>query len=107
MGAVAVTIDRKECYDHLWVVSGQIRMSSSYTATAGDSITPAQLGLTELLHIAIEPGETGAGNLLYLSPVAALTGIRAFNANGTASEPAGTADLSAVTGRFIAYGRGG
>jgi hypothetical protein len=107
MGAVAVTVERKECYDSLWVVSGQLQMSSSYTATAGDTITPAQLGLSELRHLFIEPGETAGAVLAYLSLTPAKTGVRLFHANGTASEPAGTADLSAVVSRFTAYGLGG
>jgi hypothetical protein len=84
-----------------WAVRGVLTMSNSY-ATGGDSITAAQLGIGQIVKMAVfdAPGYL----MRYNSASGTVQAYQQSAATGALTEVPNTTNLSAVTADFIAWG---
>lgn len=111
--AVTVTANYPERIGRKKVVTGTITFDSSYP-TGGESVTVAQLGLTQLQNLEVRPGlgssTTGyvpvwaTGRSVTSPAVQVLMGDNNNASDGPLIEVANTTDLSALVVDFVATG---
>ena len=98
MGQVAAVVTKKDVAGRMRITQGVINMSTSY-ATNGDTISPGDVGLTELKTLVI-PAVVGA-RLFEHDPINAK--IKAYTAINT--QVTATTDLHTVALPFVAFGK--
>ena len=98
MGQVSAVVTKKDVAGRMRITQGQIAMSASY-ATNGDTISPGDVGLTELKTLMLQPFKTP--RLFEFDAVNSK--IKSYTALGT--EVVNTTDLHLVVLDFVAFGK--